>query len=145
LYNYFVIIKFKKLHKNAIIPKFSRDGDAAFDLSSTKSLIIKKAEKQIISTGLSSEFPSGYFVSFRDRSGLAANHGIHVLGGVIDANYRGEWKVILVNFGEKDYEIKKGDRVAQAIIHKLPTVKIVETKNLSTSNRGKKGFGSSGK
>ncbi|MBL7036268.1 dUTP diphosphatase [Candidatus Microgenomates bacterium] len=140
-----VKVKFQKLNKNAKIPSFAHIDDAGFDIYTNKTTVVKKLIPTIVSTGISSEFPVGYFVSFRDKSGLAAKHGIHVMGGVIDAGYRGEWGIILVNLGKKVYKFEKGDKVAQAIVHKLESVKLTISNSLSKTKRGKGGFGSTGK
>lgn len=128
-------IKFQKLNRNAKLPSFAHKGDAGFDIYTNKKTIVKKLIPIIVSTGISSEFPKGYFVSFRDKSGLAANKGIHVMGGVIDAGYRGEWGIIIVNFGKKNYIFEKGDKVAQGILHKLESVGISTSKNLSKTKK----------
>jgi dUTP pyrophosphatase len=139
-------VKFKLIHKNAKLPEYKRDGDAAFDVSSVEELIIKPGEWKAIPIGIASEFPKDWFISFRDRSGLALNHGLHVLGGVLDSGYRGEWKIILINHGKKNYKIEVGERVAQAILHWAPQIEIVEVDELTESEeRGEKGFGSSGR
>lgn len=139
-------LKFKLLSKSAELPEYKHTGDAAFDIYSSESLTIKSKDRGVVSTGIASEIPEGWFVSIRDRSGLAVNNGIHVLAGVIDSNYRGEWKVILANFGSEDFKIEKGDRIAQGVLHEVPNVKIIKVNNLSdNSHRGDKGFGSSGK
>lgn len=140
-----VKVKFKKLSKTAIIPAYAHQGDAAMDLYSNESVLIKPGEYKIIKLGVASIIPSGWFASIRDRSGLAANHGLHVHAGVIDSGFRGEWAVILINHGKKLYKIEKGDRIAQAIISPAPQVEIQEVKTLKKSERGKSGFGSTGK
>lgn len=140
-----VKIKFKKLNKDAKVPEFAHVDDAGFDIFTDKKTKIKKGDVATVSTGISSEIPNGFFVSFRDKSGLAAKHGIHVLGGVIDSGYRGEWGVIITNLGNDDYVFEKGHKVAQGIVHKLEKVEISETKKLTETKRGKGGFGSTGK
>jgi len=139
------VVKFTLLNKDAKLPSYAHDDDAGFDIYSNESVVLKKREYKGISTGISSEIPNGYFVSFRDKSGLAFNFGLHVMGGVIDAGYRGEWKVIMVNLSKKNYRFEKGDKVAQGVLQLVPHANIVESKNLSNSKRGKKGFGSTGK
>lgn len=138
-------LKFKLLDPQAKLPAYAHQGDAAFDIYSIESVNLKKGETHPVKTGVASEIPAGYFVSFRGRSGLAAKSSIDVLGGVIDATYRGEWMVILTNLGKTSYKIEKGDRIAQGILHPVPPVKIVEVKKLSETIRGGSGFGSSGK
>lgn len=138
-------VKFNLLDKSAKLPSYAHDDDAGFDIYTNETTVLKKGEYKGISTGVSSEIPKGYFVSFRDKSGLAFNFGLHTLGGVIDAGYRGEWKVIMVNLGKKSYKFEKGDKVAQGILQVVPHAKIVTSKNLSASKRGKGSFGSTGK
>jgi len=140
-----VAVKIKKIDKKAIIPKFSRKGDAAFDIHSLETYTIKPGERHIFQTGIAMEFPDGYGLLYWDRSGLAAKHGIHILAGVIDATYRGEHRIVLLNTGKESYDVKEGDRIAQAILLKLPDVEIEEVDELSDSNRGEGRFGSSGK
>ena len=138
-------LKFLRLNKDAQIPLYVRPGDCAFDIYSVEKVTLGKGKILPIKTGIASEIPPGYFVSFRGRSGLAAKFGIDVFGGVIDSTYRGEWMVILANLGPKAYKIEKGERIAQGILQEIPAIKIVEVKKLSESVRGEKGFGSSGR
>ena len=95
-------------------------------------------------TGIAVEFPEGYVALLWDRSGLGSK-GIHRLAGVIDSGYRGEWKVVLLNTTKEPFEIKKGDKIIQCIIQKFEPVEILEVDELSNSQRGEKGFGSSGR
>jgi dUTP pyrophosphatase len=139
------VLKFKTLDDFAKVPQFAHDDDAGFDIFSNEDVTIAKGGIYGVSTGISSEIPKGYFISIRDKSGLALNNGIHVIGGVIDAGYRGEWKVILVNLGKKAFKIEKGNKVAQGILEELAKVKIVATTVLKSSKRGVGGFGSTGK
>jgi len=139
------IIKFVKLQKNAILPTYAHKDDAGFDIYVISSGRLKRGEKKTFSTGIASEIPKGWFVSVRDRSGLSVKHGIHVLAGVIDAGYRGEWLMTVINLGTKAYTIEKGERIAQGIIHLAPQAKLTEVKKISESKRGIKGFGSTGR
>jgi dUTP pyrophosphatase len=139
------IIKFKLLNKNAKIPAYSHKGDAAFDIYSTESIGIEPGQYKVVKTGLATKIQPGWFVSFRDRSGLAAKLGIHVIAGVIDSGYRGEWGVVLVNLGKSIYKIEQGERIAQGILQPAPQAEIVEVDRLPSSDRGEKGFGSTGK
>ncbi len=140
-----VILKFCKVSEDAIIPKYATDGAAGFDFHALESCIIKSGSHALIRTGLCMEIEKGYEIQVRSRSGLALKHKVVVLNspGTIDSDYRGELQVILANFGD-DFEIKKGDRIAQGIVHRLPHVKIVETNKLDETIRGKNGFGSTG-
>ena len=139
------VLKFLRLNKDAKIPSYAHLGDAAFDIYSIEKLTLGKGKFIPVKTGIASEIPENYFVSFRGKSGLAAKFGINVLGGVIDSNYRGEWMAILANHGSKSYKIEKGEKIAQGLLQPVPSVKIVEVKKLSESVRGEKRFGSSGR
>ncbi|STQ86182.1 dUTP diphosphatase [Helicobacter muridarum] len=140
-----VIIKFCKIDKRAIIPKFASNGAAGFDFHALDSYVIKPNEQSLIHTGLSVELPFGYELQVRPRSGLALNHKITILNspGTVDSDYRGELMIILMNFGE-EFKINSGDRIAQGIIQRLPIVKIEEVSMLSKTKRDKGGFGSTG-
>jgi dUTP pyrophosphatase len=139
------IIKFNKLTKNAVIPTYANPGDAGFDLYSTINVVLKKRDAITIPLGIAAEFSKNYFVSFRDKSGLAAKYSLHVLGGVVDSSYRGEWKVILVNLGRMDYKIGRGDKVAQGILQPFERAVMSDRDKLTKSKRGDGGFGSTGK
>lgn len=140
-----MIIKFKKLKPEAVIPQYAHTTDAAFDLYSLENYILQSGERKIFFTGLSSEIPEGYFVLFKGRSGLATKGGIEVLAGVIDSGYRGDWGVVLVNLGSEACEIKVGDKIAQAILFPVLQAEMREVQELSDSDRGAGGFGSTGK
>lgn len=137
-------IKFTKIKDHAIIPKYAHPGDAGFDLHAIENYLLNPGERIIVKTGLQMEIPSGYYGSIRDRSGLAAKHGIHVLAGVVDSEYRGEVGVVLVNLGEENFKINKLDRIAQMIIQPHAYCEIEETKEVSDTVRGEGGFGSTG-
>ncbi|MBT7705911.1 dUTP diphosphatase [archaeon] len=141
-----VKIKIKKLIPEAIIPNYSHDGDAGMDVYSTINFILKSRHRTAIPTGLSMEIPKGYEVQVRPKSGLAIKFGVTVLNtpGTIDSGYRGEVKVILVNHSSEDYEIKKGEKIAQIVLAKYETAQIVEAEDLSGTARGEGGFGSTG-
>lgn len=139
------VLKFLRLNKNAKIPDYSYNDDAAFNLFSIEKVIIKPREHKVIHLGIASEISTGYFASIRGRSSLAGKYGIDVLGGVIDSGYRGEWMIILSNIGKQKFEVQIGDKIAQGILQLVPSVKIIEVKKLSESVRGEKGFGSSGR
>lgn len=100
----------------------------------------------MVSTGLKAEIPLGYELQIRPWSGLAAKYGITVLNipGTIDSGYRGEIKVILINHGKENFEVNSGDRIAQMVLNKVELAEIIEVEELSRSERGKGGFGSSG-
>jgi dUTP pyrophosphatase len=141
-------IKFKKLDENAKMPHYANNGDAGADLFSTVDAKIYPESRLAVPTGLSVAIPEGYVGLIHPRSGMAVNHGITVLNapGTIDAGYRGELKVILINHDKwAPYSISKGDKIAQLVIQKVEQVSFVEEEELDETDRGNGGFGSSGK
>jgi dUTP pyrophosphatase len=141
-----IVLKVRKVHPDAIVPRYAYEGDAAMDLFSVEDYILVEGERKLFGTGLSVEVPEGYEMQIRPRSGSALKHGITVLNspGTIDSSYRGEVGVILINHSRKSYNINKGDRIAQAKISKVEKILIVESEKLSGSQRGEGGFGSTG-
>jgi dUTP pyrophosphatase len=109
--------------------------------------ILRPGERALIPTGLALEVPSGYEGQIRPRSGLALQNGVTVLNspGTIDADYRGEIKVLLVNFGEHPFAVKRGARIAQLVVSRVERVVLLESDDLSSSARGSRGFGSTGR
>jgi dUTP pyrophosphatase len=140
-----IIIKIKRLHPEAIVPSYAHPGDAGMDVYCCETVTIQKGERKKIGTGVSIELPEGYVSLVWDKSGLATNHGLTNLGGVIDAGYRGEYFITLVNLGESDYILEKGHKIAQLLIQKVEHAQIEEVDELKSSSRGAGGFGSSGK
>lgn len=123
------------------------DGDAGFDVRANESGIIKPGEIRMVHTGIYLETERGWEVQVRPRSGLALKNGITVLNtpGTIDTSeYRGECNVILVNHGNKEFSFITGDRIAQFVVSKVPSVSVEVVKELSETNRGTGGFGSTG-
>lgn len=139
-------IKIKKLHHNALIPKYQSAQAAGFDLHAIEDCSIRAGERALIGTGLAFEIESNFEVQVRPRSGLALKNGISVLNapGTIDSDYRGEIKVILINHSNEDFNIHTGDRIAQAVVNEIIQATFEEVQELSESERGEKGFGSSG-
>lgn len=139
-----MIIKIQTENKNNF--KRQTDEAAGYDITSNESFSLDPNERHAFSTGLYMEIPKGYFGKLHPRSGLAYKYGIHVLAGVIDSDYRGEIKVILVNLGNKTLHVKKGDRIAQMIINYVITPeKITIVDNIEeNTERGANGFGSTG-
>ena len=129
-----------------LFPRKAHDDDAAFDLRSRVDIIIPSGKIMLVPTGVVMELPVGYEAQVRPRSGLALKHGITVLNtpGTIDAGYRGEVGVILINAGENDFTIARGDRIAQMVIQQLTDVQLVSAEALSETARGAGGFGSTG-
>ena len=130
-----------------LMPARAHHDDAAFDLRSRVDMVLEPGEPHLVATGIFMEFPAGYEAQVRPRSGLALKHALTVPNspGTIDAGYRGEVCVIMLNAGKEPYEIKSGDRIAQMVISKLPEVELVQVEELSESLRGAGGFGSTGK
>jgi dUTP pyrophosphatase len=138
------ILKFKKLISEAVIPQFATVGDVGFDLFCLEEKTLAPGERYLFKIGLASEIPENHFVVIKPRSGLAVKAGIDVLAGVIDAGYRGEWGVVLINLGKENYTFFKGDKIAQGLLLRFNQPEIVEVNSLSEAERGEKGFGSSG-
>ncbi|MEM5832108.1 MAG: dUTP diphosphatase [Candidatus Aenigmatarchaeota archaeon] len=136
-------LKVKKLSESAKLPERKRVGDAGLDLYCIESFEINPKEIKLVSTGIAVEIPKGYVGIIKDRSGLAIK-GLHVLAGVVDENYRGEVKVVLINLGDEKLSIEKNSRIAQLLIIPYLNCDVIEVNELSESNRGEKGFGSTG-
>lgn len=139
-------IKIQKINKDAVIPRYVHSGDAGMDLYSIEDLVLPAGERALVGTGLKFEIPVGFELQIRPKSGLAANFGITVLNtpGTVDSGYRGEVKVIVFNSSKNDYQIKKGEKIAQGVIAKHETAEIEEVEELNDSSRGESGFGSTG-
>lgn len=139
-------LKIKKLNDFAIIPSYQSSGASGFDLHAVESLEIKPSEFIAVKTGLAFEIPNGFEIQVRPRSGLAFKNGIGVLNtpGTIDSDYRGEVMVILFNFSKETFHIKKGDRIAQAVLSQIFQVNFIVSDSLDSTQRGDKGFGSTG-
>ena len=131
--------------KDLPLPAYGREGDAALDIVASEEKVIPAKQRETIGTGVSFEIPDGQVGLVWDRSGLSFKHGQTVLGGVIDSNYRGELKVCLFNTTDEDYHVKRGDKIAQMVVQPAPQFEIVEVDELSDTNRGSAGFGSSGR
>ena len=130
------------------LPQYETKGSAGMDLRANieASITIKPLERVMVSTGLSIALPDGYEAQVRPRSGLAAKKGVTVINtpGTIDADYRGEIKVILVNLSNEDFVIKDGERVAQMVIARFDQISWEPTDSLEETERGTGGFGSTG-
>ena len=141
-------ILIKRLSKSVPIPKYETDGSSGMDLSANIQgpLKIKPGETTIIPTGIALSIPKNYEIQIRPRSGLAAKNQISVLNtpGTIDADYRGEIKVILINLSKKIFVVNKGDRIAQMILCPINKAKLIEVQDLKETDRGTGGFGSTG-
>jgi len=140
-------IKIKKLSSDAVIPAYQSKGAAGFDLHAIEDLILKPGHRALVGTGLAIALDAGYELQIRPRSGLALKHGITCLNapGTVDSDYRGEVKVLLINHGNEDFEIKKGERIAQGVVNQIIQAKLFEVDELDSTQRGENGFGSTGR
>ncbi|USK68412.1 dUTP diphosphatase [Peribacillus asahii] len=141
------ILKVKKLYSDAKLPFYAHQGDAGMDIYSREETTIAPGETKLVKTGISIELPQLTEAQIRPRSGLALKHSITVLNtpGTIDEGYRGEIGVILINHGNKDFQVEKDMRIAQMVIKPVIQVELQEvTDSLSNTERGQGGFGSSG-
>ena len=140
-------VAFKRLADEAVLPAYAHPGDAGMDLCSVQSLVIPPGGRALVPTGLAMALPSGYEAQVRPRSGLALKRGITVLNtpGTIDADYRGEVGVILINLSGEAQTIEPGERICQMVIAKHETPEVVEVSELSETERGAGGFGHSGR
>jgi len=128
-------------------PVFAHPGDAGGDLVASEPVVLEPGERATVGTGLSIAMPNGYVGFVVPRSGLAAKHGITIVNapGTVDAGYRGELRVTLLNTDPREsYAIAAGDRIAQLIVMAVPRVRFVEVERLPGSERGENGFGSTG-
>lgn len=137
-------IQVKKLHPEAKVPSFAHPGDAGMDLYSVEERVLRPGERASIQTGIAMALPDGYVSLVWDKSGVSHKHGVKVLGGVIDAGYRGEYLIGLVNLSQDDFEIKKGQKIAQLLIQKVEHPDIEEVAELDATSRGDGRFGSTG-
>jgi len=148
-------LKVKKLHTAAVIPRYATTGAACFDLHAVleddvhlqHGLVVYPGTREVIRTGLSFEVPEGHVMLIYSRSGHGFKSGVRLSNatGVLDSDYRGECQVALHNDGKAKFVIKDGDRIAQAMLLPVPAVELMEVGELSATERGTGGFGSTGK
>ncbi len=138
-------VKIKKLNKAVKLPTYANPGDAGLDLYSLEDYELKVGERHNFFNGFALEFPNGYVAIVKDKSGLPKNYGLHTMGGVFDACYRGEYNVNLVNLGQEPHQIKAGDKIAQLLIIPCEHAEFEEAGELSETQRGEGRFGSSGR
>ncbi len=137
-------LKVKKMSPDAKLPLYGHRGDAGMDLFSSSEYVLKKGEVYAVPTGIKVEIPMGYVGLIWDKSGVSLK-GVHRLAGVVDAGYRGEIKVVMVNLSQDPFVIDKGMKIAQLLIQPIVEVEVVEVEDLEDSSRGEGGFGSTGK
>jgi len=136
----------KRLDPSIELPAYAREGDAGLDLRAAHEATLEPGGRGLVGTGLAVAIPPGYAGLVLPRSGLALSHGVTVLNapGLVDAGYRGELKVLLVNHGEKPVTVRRGDRVAQLVVQSVERAEPIEVGELPPSERGAGGFGSTG-
>lgn len=138
----------KRLQNDLPLPKYMTSGAAGMDLYAgvSEDTVLKKGEIKLIPTGIAISIEEGYEAQIRPRSGLALKNGISLVNtpGTIDSDYRGEINLIMINFSEEDFIIKRGDRVAQMVINKIKRPDIIEVETLDNTERATGGFGSTG-
>lgn len=137
-----VVLKYTKASPEALDPFQAYEESAGMDLSSIEDCVIPAGEQRLISTGLKFQFPAGCYGRLASRSSLASKHSIHVGAGVIDPDYRGIVKILLVNHGKCDYNVKKGDHIAQMILEKMLKPDLDEVFSINDTERSGSGFGS---
>ena len=139
-------LRFRRIHPDAVLPSYAHPSDAGMDVRSVDDLTIAPGGRALVRTGLVMLLPPMYEAQVRPRSGLALKSGVTVLNtpGTIDSGYRGEVGVILANFGEADFQVKKGDKIAQIVIAPVTQPTIEETDCMDETDRGTGGFGSTG-
>ena len=126
------------------LPHYSHNGDAALEIRSNEDLVLTPGERKAVKTGLQMAIPPSHVGLVWDKSGMASNHGIHCIAGVVDSTYRGELQIAMINLSKNDFKIEKGMRIAQMIIQPYVHVDIEQADILDDTARGEKAFGSTG-
>ena len=139
-------LRVRRLSPDAIIPAYAHPGDAGLDLHACEDVALNPGVACLVSTGVAIELPEATEAQVRPRSGLALKHSVTVLNtpGTIDEGYRGEVGVVLINHGATTFHVTRGMRIAQLVVQKRWTVKVVEVDGLTDTTRGTGGFGSTG-
>ncbi len=140
-----VKLKIKRLHPEAVFPLYAKPGDAGLDLFVLEELELGPGERKSIPLGIAIEIPPNHVGLIWDKSGLSHKYGIKTFGGVIDSGYRGEIHVGVMNLSDKFFRFEKGHKIAQIIIQPVTRIELEEVESLTESERGKGGFGSTGK
>jgi dUTP pyrophosphatase len=145
---YFTIRMFRvaKIHNDAVIPKRGSAAAAGYDLYAVEDNVVQVGDRAMVDTGIAIDIPTDCYARVAPRSGLALKHGIDVLAGVVDADYRDSIRVILMNHGKLPFVVKKGDRIAQLVFERIytPELECVDYDTLCKTDRGTGGFGSTG-
>ncbi|MFN7999605.1 MAG: dUTP diphosphatase [Acidobacteriota bacterium] len=140
-----LLIQFKRLHPDAQLPTRGSAAAAGADLHCLAAFTLHPGERQAVATGLAVAIPAGWYGRVAPRSGLAAKHGVDTLAGVIDSDYRGEVRVLLVNLGQEPVRFAAGDRIAQLIIERAAECSYQWAEDLADTERAAGGFGSTGR
>jgi dUTP pyrophosphatase len=135
----------KRVHPDAKIPSYAHPGDAGMDLFALERTALKPGERLAVRTGVSMEIPEGHVGLIWDKSGIAIKNGLKTLGGVVDAGYRGEVLIGMINLSQTEYIFEAGHKVAQVLIQKIERPDVEEASELSDTSRGHGAFGSTGK
>ncbi len=140
------LIRVKRLRPDAQMPKYDYPDDSGAGVFAAEACLLQPLERKAVPTGISVEVPPGFEIQVRPRSGLALEHGLTVLNtpGTVDAGYRGEIKVILINLGSEPYQVEEGQKIAQLVLVPVIHAQFEEVDQLSDSKRGPRGFGSTG-
>ena len=139
-------LRVKRLCEEAKIPGYAHEGDSGMDLYSIEDVLIAPGEIKVVGTGLAVSMPKGFEVQIRPKTGLTSKFGLTVLNtpGTIDSCYRGEIKVILINFGKEPYKVEKGKKIAQMVIARVEEASVELVEGLDETTRNAGGFGSTG-
>ena len=137
-------LRVKKLHPDAVIPTRTSPHSFGYDLYSMEDITVPSMDRRIVSTGVCATLPPGVYGRIAPRSGMTLKYGIQTGAGVVDPDFTGELVVVLFNFGSEDFEIKRGNRIAQMILERCETPLIEEVIELTETERGDNGFGWSG-
>ncbi|MFA5134464.1 MAG: dUTP diphosphatase [Patescibacteria group bacterium] len=138
-------VNIKLLRPEAKVPAYGRIGDAGLDLYCCEGHTLQPGERRRFGLGFAMELPEGTVALVWDRGGMAANHGIHSIAGVIDSNYRGEVNVVLYNTSTEPYAISAGDKIAQMLVQQCESVDFIQSDELSDTARGEQAWHSSGR
>jgi len=139
-----VHLRVRKVHPEARLPVYQHPGDAGLDLFSAVDEVLGAGELKAVPTGIQMAIPDGHVGLIWDKSGISLQ-GVHRLAGVVDAGYRGEVKVVMINLGKLPFVIKKGMKIAQMLIQPVVAAEVTETADLDDTSRGDGGFGSTGR
>jgi dUTP pyrophosphatase len=137
-------LKVRRIQPDAKLPVYQHSGDAGMDLFSAVDEVLGAGEVKPVATGIKMAIPVGFVGLIWDKSGISLQ-GVHRLAGVVDAGYRGEVKVVMVNLGKEPFSIKRGMKIAQLLIQPVTAAEIVEADDLDETSRGEGGFGSTGR